>query len=266
MKNEEKGPEKGFFIRDKLKEAEVNQELTEKMKEKLIDILFKYKNAFTTDKEPLGAITGHEVEIILNVEEPYPPLLIRPAFPASPRSKEALEVHINKLMDLGVLRKVVHNEQVEVATPVIISWHNGKSRMIGDFRALSTYTIPDRYPIPRIHEKLTQLSQAKFITSMDALKGFQQNFLTENAKKLLRIEVHFGLCEYLRMSFGIKHAPSHYQRMMNPIFPEELLEQLFIIYIDDIIVFSDMWEIHLTRQERVLQKIVQVNMRISLKK
>ncbi|MBW0514492.1 hypothetical protein O181_054207 [Austropuccinia psidii MF-1] len=81
-------------------------------------------------------------------------------------------------MDLGVLRKVGHNEQVEVTTPVIITWHNGKSKMVGDFRALNTYTIPDRYPIPRIHETLTQLSQAKFITTMDALKCCSWTSLT----------------------------------------------------------------------------------------
>ncbi|MBW0560956.1 hypothetical protein O181_100671, partial [Austropuccinia psidii MF-1] len=105
IKNEEKSPENKLFISEKLKEAEFNQELTEKMKEKLIDLLFKYKNAFETDKEPLGAIIRHEVDIILNVEQPYPPLLRRPAHPDSPRAREALEVHIKELMDLGVLRK-----------------------------------------------------------------------------------------------------------------------------------------------------------------
>ncbi|MBW0579322.1 hypothetical protein O181_119037, partial [Austropuccinia psidii MF-1] len=113
IKNEEKSPEKKLFISEQLKEAEFNQDLTEKMKEKLIDLLFKYKNAFATDKEPLGAKIGHEVDIILNGGNPYPPLLRRTAYPASPRAREALEVHIKKLMDLGVLRKVGHNEQVE---------------------------------------------------------------------------------------------------------------------------------------------------------
>ncbi|MBW0564593.1 hypothetical protein O181_104308 [Austropuccinia psidii MF-1] len=120
----------------------------------------------------LSAIIGHEVGIILNVEKPYPPLIRRPAYPGSSRAREALEVHIKELIDLAVLRKVGHNEQVEVTTPVIITWHNGKSIMVGGFRAVDTYTITDRYPIPRIHETLTQLSQAKFITAMDALKGF----------------------------------------------------------------------------------------------
>ncbi|MBW0569161.1 hypothetical protein O181_108876 [Austropuccinia psidii MF-1] len=138
--------------------------------------------------------------------------------------------------------------------------------MVGDFRALNTYTIPDRYSIPRIHETLTQLSQVKFITAMDALKGFHQNVLSENSKRLLRIIVYCGIFEYLRMSFGIKNAPSHYQRMMNTIFPEELSEGWLIIYIDNIMNFSETLDSHLTRLERVLQKIVKVNMKISLKR
>ncbi|MBW0546882.1 hypothetical protein O181_086597 [Austropuccinia psidii MF-1] len=147
-------------------------------------------------------------------------------------------------MKLGVLRKVGHNEEVEVTTPVIITWHNDKSRMVGDFRALNTYTIPDRYPNPRIHEALTQLSKARFITSMDALKGFHQNVLTPHSKKLLRIIAHCGIYEYLRMPFGIKNAPSHYQRMINTIFPHELSEGWLIIYIDDIIICSETWQLH----------------------
>ncbi|MBW0482273.1 hypothetical protein O181_021988 [Austropuccinia psidii MF-1] len=169
-------------------------------------------------------------------------------------------------MDLGVLRKVGHRAQVEVTTHVIITWHNGKLRMVGDVRALDTYTTPDRYPIIRIHEKLTQLSQAKFITAMDATKGFHQNVLADSSKKLLKIIVHCAIYEYLRMPFGIKNAPSHYQRIMNTIFTEELSEGWLIIYIDDITVYSETCENHFERLERVLQKVVQVNMTIALKK
>ncbi|MBW0502922.1 hypothetical protein O181_042637 [Austropuccinia psidii MF-1] len=174
-----------------------------------------------------------------NVKRPYLSLLRRPAYPARPRAREALETNIDELMRLGVLRRVGHNEEVEVTTPVIITWHNDKSRMVGDFRALNTYTIPDGYPIHRIHETLTQSYKARFITSMDSLEGFHQNILKPNARKLLRIISHCCIYEYLRRPFGIKNTPSHYQRMMNTIFPHELSEGRLIIYIDDIIICSE---------------------------
>ncbi|MBW0572187.1 hypothetical protein O181_111902 [Austropuccinia psidii MF-1] len=68
------------------------------------------------------------------------------------------------------------------------------------------------------------------------------------------------------MPIGITNAPSHFQRMMNEIFPEELSEGWLIIYIDDIIVCSKTWEEHMYRLSRVLTKIKSVNIKISLKK
>ncbi|MBW0547581.1 hypothetical protein O181_087296 [Austropuccinia psidii MF-1] len=72
------------FVSDQLIEAQISTELTLEMKEELIEILFQYREAFASDNEPIGAIKCHEVEIFLNVERPYPPLLRRPAYPASP--------------------------------------------------------------------------------------------------------------------------------------------------------------------------------------
>ncbi|MBW0546269.1 hypothetical protein O181_085984 [Austropuccinia psidii MF-1] len=185
------------------------------IKSELYALLYDHNKSFASDKEPLEAIVSHEVEIIINIERPYPPLLRRPEYEESPKSREALDIHIKELLDLGVIRKVGHNEEIEITKPVIAAWHNGKSRMAGDFRALNTYTVPERYPIPKIQIAFTQISQAVHISTMYALEGFHQNMVTPRARKNLRIIVHCGLYEYLRMPFGIKNAPSHFQRMMN---------------------------------------------------
>ncbi|MBW0535417.1 hypothetical protein O181_075132 [Austropuccinia psidii MF-1] len=225
-----------------------------------------YKDPFASDNEPLGTIEGNDVDITLNIERSHPPVLRRPAYPAIPRAREALEKHIQGLVQLGVLRKVGHNEEIEVKTPIIIAWNNDKYRIFREFGALNTYTVKYRYSIPRIQETLTQLSKAKYITSMEALKGFYQTFLIPKAKKLLRIITHCGIYEYLRMPFGIKNAQSNYQRMMNTIFPTELSEGWLIIYLDNIMICSDSWCLHLERLAKVLYKVEGVNMKISLKK
>ncbi|MBW0465297.1 hypothetical protein O181_005012 [Austropuccinia psidii MF-1] len=223
------------------------------MRHELIDVLYTYNNAFASDNEPLGSIKGHEADITLNINRPYPPVLRRSSYPASLRAREAMEKNIQELIQPGVLRKVGHNEEVEVITPFTISWNNDKSRMVGDFRELNTYTVPDGYPIPRIQEALNQLSKAKYITSMDALKGFHPKVLIPKAKRLLIIITHCGIYEYLRMPFCMNNAPSYYLRMMNTIFPTELSEGWIIIYIDDIIIFSDSWSLNLEELARVLQ-------------
>ncbi|MBW0554854.1 hypothetical protein O181_094569 [Austropuccinia psidii MF-1] len=245
-----------YHLEDKL-----HLHLTDKQESELSSLLYDHKEAFALDKEPLGRILEHEVDITLDIVRPDPPLLRRPACPESPKSRESLKIHIKELLDLGVIRKVGHNQEVEIHTPVLVACNIGKSRMVGDLSALNAYTVPDRYPIPKIQIALTKISQAVYISIMDSLKKFHQNVMTPRARQYLRIIVHCGVYEYLRMPFGIKNAPSHFQRMMNKIFLEELSEGWLIIYIDDITLCSKTWEEHIDRLSRLLGKIQYVNMK-----
>ncbi|MBW0590420.1 hypothetical protein O181_130135 [Austropuccinia psidii MF-1] len=73
------------FKSEQLNEAEISLHLTDKQESELSALLYSHKEEFASDKEPLGAIIGHEVEIILNFERPYQPLLRKPAYPESPK-------------------------------------------------------------------------------------------------------------------------------------------------------------------------------------
>ncbi|MBW0568764.1 hypothetical protein O181_108479 [Austropuccinia psidii MF-1] len=108
------------FKFEQFNEAEMSLYLSDKQESELSALLYDHKEAFASDKEKLGAIVGHEVEIFINIERPYPPLLGRPAFKESPKSREALELHVKELLGVGVIRKVGHNEQVEITTPFIV--------------------------------------------------------------------------------------------------------------------------------------------------
>ncbi|MBW0470796.1 hypothetical protein O181_010511 [Austropuccinia psidii MF-1] len=107
------------FVSNQLVEAQINPSLSPKMRNGFIDVLYTYNNAFASDNEPLGAMKRHEVDINLDIDRTYPPVLTRPDYPASPRAREALEKHIQELIQIGVLRKVGHNEEFEVKRPEI---------------------------------------------------------------------------------------------------------------------------------------------------
>ncbi|MBW0524102.1 hypothetical protein O181_063817 [Austropuccinia psidii MF-1] len=188
---------------------------------------------------------GHEFDFILDIERPYLPLLRRCAYSAIPKSQEALGIHSKEPLDLGVISKAGHNEELEIPTPVIVAWHNGKSRIAGEFSSLNTYTVPDRYPIQKIQFAIIQISQAVYISTIDSLTGFHQNVVTPRARKYLITIVNCGVYAFMRMPFGIKNAPSHFQGMINEIFPEEVSEGWLIIYIDDIIFCFKNWQEHI---------------------
>ncbi|MBW0548042.1 hypothetical protein O181_087757 [Austropuccinia psidii MF-1] len=115
-------------------------------------------------------------------------MLRRPPYPESLETRKDIEKHINELLYMDVIRKMGHNEIGEITTPVLITWHDGKSRLFGNSRALNNHTKADRYPIPQIpHEKL---SKSKHIAKMDCKNGFHQNGVKLNSMELLRIISH----------------------------------------------------------------------------
>ncbi|MBW0543298.1 hypothetical protein O181_083013 [Austropuccinia psidii MF-1] len=149
--------------------------------------------------------------------------------------------------------KIGHNEIVEITAPVLITWHDGKYRLCGDFRDLKYYTKADGYPIPRIPHALDKLAKAKIITQDEFYEGFHQNGVKPNSMKLLRIIFHMGIYEYTRMPFCIQNAPAHFQRMIDTIF-QEILEGWMVVYIDEIIIYSETWEENVHYLDRVLRK------------
>ncbi|MBW0468056.1 hypothetical protein O181_007771 [Austropuccinia psidii MF-1] len=97
------------------REGQFSTTLTSKQKLSLLKILRENRPASSIGEEPLGKIRGHDME------RAYPPMLTRPPYPASLETREEIEKHINELLQMDVIRKIGHNEIVEITTPVLIT-------------------------------------------------------------------------------------------------------------------------------------------------
>ncbi|MBW0467563.1 hypothetical protein O181_007278 [Austropuccinia psidii MF-1] len=139
-------------------------------------MLRKNRPVFEIGKEPSGKIRGHDIELYLDVKIPYPPMLRRPPYPASLESRKEIEKYMNELLDTDVIRKIGHNEIVEITTAVLITWDDGKPSLFGDFRALNNYTKADRHPIPRIPHARDKLAKAKIHNQYGVYERFPQEW------------------------------------------------------------------------------------------
>ncbi|MBW0461833.1 hypothetical protein O181_001548 [Austropuccinia psidii MF-1] len=139
---------------NEFREGQFSTNLTSKQKITLLKIRRKNRPTFSIGEEPLGKIRVHDIELYIDVERTYPHMLRGPPYPASLKTRNKIEKHINELLDMDVIRKIGHNEIVEITTPVLITWHDRQTRLCGDFRSLNNYTKADRYHIPRISHAL----------------------------------------------------------------------------------------------------------------
>ncbi|MBW0568516.1 hypothetical protein O181_108231 [Austropuccinia psidii MF-1] len=138
--------------------------------------IYNSKNRnITIGEEPLRKIRGHDIELYLDVEIPYPPILRGPPYPEILEARKEIEKNFIELLDMDFIRNIRHNETVEVTKPVLMTLNDGNSILGGDFRALKNYTKADRYPIPRITHALDKLENAEHIPRMDFMKFSHQN-------------------------------------------------------------------------------------------
>ena len=74
-----------------------------------------------------------------------------------------------------------------------------------------------------------------------------------------------GLYELLVMPFGLTNAPSTFIKLMNEVL-KEFLGNFFIIYLDDILIFTKTLEEHLIHIQNVFSKLRQEKLLINFEK
>ncbi|MBW0485843.1 hypothetical protein O181_025558 [Austropuccinia psidii MF-1] len=97
---------------NEFREGQFSTILTSKQKLSLLKMLRKKRAESSIGEEPLGKIRGHDIELYLDVERPYPPMIRRPPYPESLQTRKKIEKHINELLDMVVIRKIGQNEIV----------------------------------------------------------------------------------------------------------------------------------------------------------
>ena len=73
------------------------------------------------------------------------------------------------------------------------------------------------------------------------------------------------LYEWLVMSFGLTNALSTFMLLMNEVL-KEVLGKFFIVYLDDILIFSKTLEDHIMHIRKVFEKLREEKLLINLKK
>ena len=111
------------------------------------------------------------------------------------------------------------------------------------------------YPLPRQSDILRALSGSQWLSTFDALLGFHQLEIEEDHRPITAFQTHkHRLLEFTWLPFGLRNGPAVFQRVMNKVLAK-FLWLFVLVYIDDIVVYSKTFELHLQHLDSTLGAI-----------
>ena len=176
-----------------------------------------------------------------------------------PQMYDEVKTHIQEMLDLGAIRP---SNSPWASSIVLVRKKDGRLRFCIDLRRLNNRTVKDAYSLPRIESILDSLGGAQIFTTLDLKAGYWQVEMAEECKAYTAFTCGpLGFYECDTMPFGATNAPATFQRLMHDCLGD-LNMNWCIVYLDDIIVFSDTKEEHIKRLEAVFQKLMAAGLKL----
>ena len=168
------------------------------------------------------------------------------------RMPETLKAAVKEEVQKMLNQRVVRPSSSPWSSPTVLMRKKNRAwRLCVDYRKVNSMTRRDAYPLPRIDATLDALAGAQYFTTLDLASGYWQVELEEDAKEKTTFSTSFGHYEFNVMPFGLTNAPPTFQRLMDCVLAGISPEQC-LIYLDDIIVFSQTFQEHLQHLSNVL--------------
>ena len=109
------------------------------------------------------------------------------------------------------------------------------------------------------------MGKAQFFTLLNLTSGFHQIELAERTREKTAFSVNNGKYEFCRLPFGLKNAPSIFQRAIDDVLREQIGKACYV-YVGDVIIFFESKEDHVKHIDWVLKSLYDAGMRISHEK
>lgn len=213
-------------------------------------------------KEDYKTLPDHnDHDLHIDIEEGKQP----PHFPMynlSVMELDTLRKYITEYLSRGWIR---HSKSPAGAPILFAKKKDGSLRLCVDYRGLNKVTIKNRGSLPLITESLDRLKQAKVFTKLDLKEAYHRVRIAEGDEWKTAFRTRYGHFEYMVMPFGLTNAPAQFQGLIAQTLAG-LVDITCIVYLDDILIFSDNLSDHKQHVREVLQRLREAKLFINPQK
>lgn len=225
-----------------------NDNLSPDQRQRLSQVLERWQDVFSTGPTDIGKTNLVKHSIVLEDEKPFK----QPYRRIPPSMYEEVRQHLKEMLEIGVIRESTSPYSSNV---VLVKKKDNSLRFCIDYRTLNAKTRKDAYMLPRFDDTIDLLQNSRLFTKLDLRSGYWQVEMEEESKPYTAFSVGpMGFYECNRMSMGLCNAGSTFQRLMEKCMGELNLNDC-LIFIDDILIFSQTFDQQINRIESVFKRL-----------
>jgi len=209
----------------------------------------EYADVFSKSKaETLVPHCSYNLRIDLE-KDSHPP--VETIYSLSKFEQEALKEFIDENLTNGFIRSMSLSHGVPV---LFVKKKDGSLWLCVDFCRLNKITKKDQYLLPLISDLLDSPRKAHIYTKIDLRHTYHLVCIAEGDEWKTTFRTCYGAFEWSVIPFGLSNAPVAFQRFINDVF-SNLLDVCVVVYLDDILIYSDDIMQHWSHIKEVLKRL-----------
>ncbi|GFY23912.1 retrovirus-related Pol polyprotein from transposon 297 [Trichonephila clavipes] len=146
---------------------------------------------------------------------------------------------VDKQIDEWIQNGVIEPCPSAYASQVlVVRKKDGSPRVCIDFRKLNRVLVKDHYPLPLIQDILDKLQDTRVFSTIDLRNGFFHVPVNKQSRPYTSFVTQNGQFQFLKMPFGLSTCPSTFQRFINTVFRDLVVQGIVLPYMDDIVILA----------------------------
>ena len=184
-------------------------------------------------------------------------------YPLLREEREEVREFVKEQLRKGYIRP---SKSPQMAPVFFVGKKDGKKRMVQDYRYLNEWMIKNNYPLPLISDVLENIGTKKLFTKMDLRWGYNNIRIKEGDEWKAAFTTPEGSFEPTVMFFGLTNSPATFQAMMNELLRDLINTGKVAVFIDDVIVGTEMEEGHDELVAEVIKRLEENDLYVKLEK